>query len=224
MYLLCEGMRKQKFYYIFLALLAGSFLLDACHSSKKVINSVQVNKVETKSNYNPVSVNDNPENNAPKPSIIKTDDAAPPETRSEEKAIIADYADKLGVSKRDVTNYKLYHFIDDWYGTRYKYAGRTKSGIDCSDFVAILLKTVYNIDVSGAVTDIYKQCKPIKASELREGDLVFFKINKRALSHVGIYLQNHKFVHASVHAGVIIDDMNEDYYKKYFRVAGRILN
>jgi len=221
-----KGMKKREFYYIFLAILAGSFLWNACHSSKKVTKSTkstQVNKVETKSTYTPVSVNDDSENSLPKRSNIKTEDADPPETRSEEKAIITTYADKLGVPKRDVTNYKLYHFVDDWYGTRYKYAGRSKSGVDCSDFVAILLKTVYNIDVSGAVMDIYKQCKPIKASELKEGDLVFFKINKKSLSHVGVYLQNHKFVHASVHAGVIIDDLGEDYYKKYYRAAGRIL-
>jgi len=82
---------------------------------------------------------------------------------------------------------------------------------------------VYNITITGSVVDIYKNCKHIKASQLKEGDLVFFKINKRSVSHVGVYLHNQKFVHASVHTGVTIDDLGEDYYKKYFCGAGRII-
>lgn len=208
---------------MFLAILAGSFFWDACHSSKKITKSVKTNRIEEQSSNTPVSTNEVPENRAPKRSNIKNEDANTSEPRNDQKAIIAAYADKLGVPKRDINNYKLYHFIDDWYGTPYKYAGHSKSGVDCSDFVSLLLEHVYSVTISGPVTAIYKQCIPIKPSELKEGDLVFFKINKRSLSHVGVYLQNHKFVHASVHAGVIIDDLGEDYYKRYFRAAGRIV-
>ena len=49
-----------------------------------------------------------------------------------------------------------------------------------------------------------------------EGDILFFKIKKGQISHVGVYLGNNTFAHASVHSGVIISDLDEDYYKKYF--------
>lgn len=195
--------------------------MNACHSNKYVAKSVD--SADPQVENSSAAVPDySGESNAPQKNKRKspvTDEG----NTSKEEAIKTTYAEKLGVSKDDITNYKLYHFIDRWYGTPYKYAGRSKSGVDCSDFTALLFKDVYNISISGAVTDIYKQCKPIKRSELKEGDLVFFKINRKSLSHVGVYLQNHKFVHASVHSGVIIDDLGEDYYKKYFRAAGRIL-
>jgi len=203
----------------YLLLLISSILLDSCHSSKKV-TTTSVSETH-KSTYTSIQ-NNSPSNRTPSKSKSNN-----PPTKNEiaptESSIVAKYASKLDVSKRDITNDRLYTFIDGWYGTPYKYAGRTKSGIDCSDFAALLFQSVYNITLSGSVVDICKRCKPIKTSELREGDLLFFKINSKSLSHVGIYLQNHKFVHASVHAGVIIDDLEEDYYKKYFYKAGRIL-
>jgi len=56
---------------------------------------------------------------------------------------------------------------------------------------------------------------------LGEGDLVFFKIKKKRISHIGIYLGNNKFAHASVKNGVIISDMDEPYYQKRFYSGGR---
>ena len=166
---------------------------------------------------NPPPVNNNPKKEKHEKQVVLNNEA------TRESSILSTYAEKLGVSKTDITNYKLYNFIDLWYGTPYKYAGRSMSGVDCSDFVSLLVQSVYGIDLSGDVVAIYRQCKHIKPSQLKEGDLVFFKLNRRSLSHVGVYLQNHKFVHASVHSGVVIDDLHEDYYKKYFRLAGRIL-
>ena len=117
----------------------------------------------------------------------------------------------------------LYYQVYDWVGTRYKYAGRTKKGIDCSGFVSTLYKNTYCINLMGGSKDIWPTVKPIEKSELVEGDILFFKIKKGQISHVGVYLGNNKFAHASVHAGVIISDLDEDYYKKYFFKGGRIL-
>jgi lipoprotein Spr len=141
---------------------------------------------------------------------------------AKEKAIKEKYADKLGVPADSVSNYPLYSFVDDWYGTPYKYAGRTKSGVDCSDFICILLQTIYSKSLSGTAGNIFEACRPISADSLKEGDLVFFKINSKIISHVGFYLQNNRFVHASVHSGVVISDLGQDYYKKYFFKAGRL--
>ena len=112
--------------------------------------------------------------------------------------------------------------MNDWLGTTYCYAGNTKNGVDCSGFVSAIYKTVFHIDLEGSSKDIFKDAKTIKRSQLREGDLVFFRIRKKKVSHVGIYLGQNKFAHASVHDGVIISDLDEDYYKKYFYKGGRM--
>ena len=208
---------SKQLYVCFLAL-GASFLLDACHSGKNATKSSSTTRTR-ETTYTPTKEGSHGNDNAnPGKNLPANNEPTP-----KKNTIASTYAEKLGVSKSDITNYQLYSFIDAWYGTPYKYAGRTKSGVDCSDFVSLLLQNVYNLPVSGAVTDLYRQCKPIKPSQLREGDLVFFKINKKSLSHVGVYLQNNKFVHASVHSGVVIDDLGEDYYKKYFRASGRVL-
>jgi cell wall-associated NlpC family hydrolase len=140
------------------------------------------------------------------------------------KKISEKYALLLDISEDQISNSELYFFIDEWYGVPYKYGGCNKKGIDCSNFTATLYKDIYHKSVSGSSSSIYKQCKVISTKDLKEGDLVFFKIEKNEVSHVGIYLHNNKFVHATTKKGVMINDLNENYYKKYFFKAGRILN
>ena len=73
--------------------------------------------------------------------------------------------------------------------------------------------------------DLYnKECRHIKERELREGDLVFFRFSKSGkINHVGIYLENGNFVHASSSRGVIISNLDEAYYRRGFVGAGRVL-
>ena len=81
-------------------------------------------------------------------------------------------------------------------------------------------------DIFGYISEI--AAEKISEKELKEGDLVFFTINSKPnakegqVSHMGIYLQNNKFVHATTKAGVMINDLDEEYYKKYFEGGGRI--
>ena|ERR1035437_2766608 len=116
----------------------------------------------------------------------------------------------------------LYHQVYDWVGTRYKYAGKTKKGIDCSGFVSEMYRNTYCINLGGGSRDIWPTVTPIEKDNLQEGDILFFKIKKGQISHVGIYLGNNKFAHASVAYGVIISDLDEEYYKKYFFKGGRV--
>lgn len=127
----------------------------------------------------------------------------------------------MGVSETDINNLALYQFIDEWYGTPYKYAGKSKSGVDCSGFTGILLREVFGKEVSGSSASIYNGCEKILKEELKEGDLVFFRIESKEISHVGVYLQNNRFVHASTVGGVMINDLQKEYYVKYFAGAGR---
>ncbi len=212
--------RSSRLLFLFVCVLIASFLLESCHSSKKAAKSKAAAQKQ-QSAYTPTP--NPPQTVNPSRHTKRNKNNPPSQTASRESGIAKKYASKLGVSEGNITNYDLYNFIDLWYAVPYKYAGRTKAGVDCSDLASLLFQSVYSITISGNVTDIYKRCKPIKASELKEGDLIFFKINSKSLSHIGVYLQNHKFVHASVHAGVVISDMGEDYYKKYYWGAGRLL-
>lgn len=120
-------------------------------------------------------------------------------------------------------NYALYKTIVNWLGTNYQFAGETDKGIDCSGFATLLYKEAYGIGLSGGSYDIIKQVDTTFKSkdELQVGDLVFFRIYKKRVSHVGVYIGNNKFAHSSTRAGVIISDLNEPYYQKYYYKAGR---
>lgn len=128
----------------------------------------------------------------------------------------------LGCEVDTLTNPGLYQTVDEWLGTPYKYSGDCREGIDCSGFVSMLYLKVYGVELAHSSSEIFKDSKPLKKNALKEGDLVFFKIKKHRISHVGIYMGNNKFAHASVQNGVIISDLDEPYYKKYFFKGGKV--
>ena len=142
-------------------------------------------------------------------------------THSNSSSIKSKYASALGVSSNNIANITLYEFIDDWYGVPYKYGGTSKSGADCSGFIGQLYSNVYHKSLPRTTKEIDEACSKVSKSSLSEGDLVFFDINKKKSSHVGVYLQNNKFVHASTSKGVIISDLNNPYYQKTFSQGGR---
>lgn len=116
----------------------------------------------------------------------------------------------------------LFLEVFSWLNTPYQWGGKTKGGVDCSDLVCSILSKLYNLHLGGAAGDLFNKCDEVMPSELQEGDLVFFNINGRPFSHVGIYLQNGMFAHASVHNGVIISSLDEKYYQHWFYKAGRV--
>ena len=130
---------------------------------------------------------------------------------------------KLGLDKKEIAHHKLYSFVNEWYGVPYKYGGCTKEGVDCSCFVCEMYKKVYqNGNLNRTAGEMFKACEQISADDAKQGDLFFFKINGDKISHVGVCLKKDVFVHASTSKGVMINSIEEAYYKKYFFCAGRI--
>lgn len=137
--------------------------------------------------------------------------------------ILNKYSTMMGLLPKEMTNYILYQFIDEWYGVRYRYGGTDKSGIDCSAFVQRLYQQVYGAELVRTARNQFHECRMVWDMEsLKEGDLVFFKTRGRHISHVGIYLFNNYFVHASSSHGVMISNLADNYWQRKFAGAGKI--
>ena len=115
----------------------------------------------------------------------------------------------------------MLEFIEEWYGTPYRYGGTTKKGIDCSAFVNFFMSAVYALAIPRNSKEQYDAAKKIRKKQLEEGDLVFFN-TRGGISHVGVYMGNNKFVHASTSSGVVISDMDDEYFAKRYVASGRV--
>jgi cell wall-associated NlpC family hydrolase len=129
----------------------------------------------------------------------------------------------MNVTLCDKDNVQLYDAIEKWYGTPYKMGGCSLTGIDCSCFTLTIYETVYGIKLNRRAMDMVKDIQLIDRKELREGDLVFFKNNGK-INHVGIYLKEDMFVHASSSKGVMISKLTESYWNSRFYKGGRHKN
>lgn len=137
--------------------------------------------------------------------------------------LLGKYAEKMETFPDKINNYVLYRFIDEWYGVKYCYGGSDKSGIDCSAFVQKLYEEVFCTDLLRTAAQQFHMCKIVlDADKLKEGDLVFFKTRGRRISHVGIYLANNYFVHASRSSGVMISCLDDAYWARRYAGAGKI--
>jgi len=133
------------------------------------------------------------------------------------------YASILDVPADQLMNTKLLLDIDYWWGTKYCLGGSTEDCIDCSAFTQNLMREVYAINIPRTAREQYDNSDHIKKDELQEGDLVFFQTYRHQISHVGVYITNNKFAHASVSNGVMISDLDDPYWKQRYAAAGRVL-
>lgn len=119
----------------------------------------------------------------------------------------------------------LYKEAVAWLKTPYRRGGMTAKGIDCSGFTKTVYKNVFGIQLNRVSTDIAsKDVEDVKKEELKPGDLVFFATSRRkkGVNHVGVYLGNNHFVHASTSKGVTISSLDEPYYKRTWVKGGQV--
>lgn len=117
----------------------------------------------------------------------------------------------------------LYDEAFDWIGVPYKYGKSGKTGTDCSSFVKSLYTASYGRPLQGTSRSLYDQITPAESKkDLKEGDLVFFKIRGTRISHVGVYLRDGYFIHASTKRGVMVNNLSEKYYKAYYFAGGTL--
>jgi lipoprotein Spr len=131
------------------------------------------------------------------------------------------YAQLLDVEVEAVTNIILFKEIEKWLGTRYRYGGASDKGIDCSAYSATLVHSVFGLVLPRTARDQYAGCIKLDKEQLQQGDLVFFN-TRGGISHVGVYLGNGYFTHASTSIGVTISNLSETYWSKKFVSGGRL--
>lgn len=112
-----------------------------------------------------------------------------------------------------------------WVGTPYKSGGKGRNGIDCSGLSCQIYENVYRVRLSRRSEDQYrKDCRRHKRRvHLKSGDLVFFHPTgkRRRVNHVGIYLKDNLFIHASSSRGVCVDNLDDDYWDRHWLGGGR---
>ncbi|QLB13045.1 putative lipoprotein NlpC [Bisgaardia hudsonensis] len=111
----------------------------------------------------------------------------------------------------------------EWAGTPYRLGGRTRQGIDCSGFVQTTFFDRFGINLPRTTKEQAKMGYKINRNEIQTGDLVFFKTGRGPYGyHVGVYVKEDKFLHASTKGGVIYSSLNSPYWKKTYWQARRI--
>lgn len=135
------------------------------------------------------------------------------------KSIFADYE----------LRYQLVNNINKWLGTPYRRGGRTGKGVDCSNFVSVVIEQTLGFRFPAGASSQSTYFTPIKnMDELQFGDLLFFSGSKskraRGIRHVGIYINDGMFAHsssASSGRGVKYSLLTDGYYTERFRYGGR---
>jgi cell wall-associated NlpC family hydrolase len=107
-------------------------------------------------------------------------------------------------------------------GAPYKYGGAGPEAFDCSGLVTYAHRQI-GVAVPRTAAQQFAAATPVKRGELRPGDLVFFRLDSREVSHVGIYAGDGRFVHAPQRGGhVRVASLDEDYFRRSFAGAGRL--
>lgn len=130
---------------------------------------------------------------------------------------------KLQIDSIDVNYIDFYREIANWLGTRYCLGSMSQNAVDCSGFTKIIYSTVFNKDIPRTSHDMSNSLtQTLSVDQLLPGDLVFFATRgKKHINHVGMYVGEGNFVHASI-KGVKISSLSEGYYHNTWRKAGRI--
>lgn len=191
------------------AIVAKTSKKKATTSSKRKVATSSKRKRNTKKRVQYA------DNRAPAASEIESDEDLV------EEEVLAENAVDMDVQKL------LLDTAFSYLGTPYKHAGVTRKGMDCSGFVSTTFKAI-DVPLSRSSQEMATQGKRIKLKNVRVGDLLFFKtLRHNRISHVGMVVDVQdgevKFIHASSKRGVVISSLSENYYKKAFRMAKRVM-
>jgi len=137
----------------------------------------------------------------------------------------------IGRTNHPISNKKVNKIVNHakgFVGTRYKFGGTTRKGMDCSGLVYVSFKQE-NIALPRISRDMAKKGMRINLNQVEEGDLVFFRTNKnrKVINHVGLVVESKrgsvKFIHSTTSRGVIISSLDEGYWNEAFVEVRRVI-
>lgn len=120
------------------------------------------------------------------------------------------------------TKAQLLEQFHHWEGVRYQWGGTGVNGIDCSALTQKIYSAALKKLLPRTTGEQIKEGEPVPVSQLLPGDLIFFK-PKKSVRHVGIYIGNNKFMHASSSQGVTLSSLENPFWVAHFETARRIL-
>jgi len=129
-------------------------------------------------------------------------------------------AQPLSLSRPQIRD-RLIAQYESWKGTRYRLGGMSRSGIDCSGFVHVIFRDHMDLQLPRTTRALAETGKRISDQNLAAGDLVLFKTGWFS-RHVGIYIGDSRFIHASRSEGVTLSSLHDDYWAQNFWMARRV--
>lgn len=129
-------------------------------------------------------------------------------------------------SRRDVSPVDvalMQRIVDGYIGVPYRSGGFGRLGVDCSGLVYAVYRDYDGLHLPPNTRKLFDQLSRVSYRNLECGDLVFFSLGGEYVSHVGIYVGDGRFVHASRSQGVMVSAMSEDYYRNSYVGARRVL-
>ena len=156
------------------------------------------------------------------------------ETKENDKIVDKREVDKIVSGGRDfrkekntsiapLDHSKMMREISKYMGVPYQHGGASMQGIDCSAYTTAVYDKSVGKKLPRSAHDQYTMGKPVPFRDLKFGDLIFFNTTGQPASHVGIYLGDDLFAHASVSLGVTISSLQSSYYEKRYEGARRII-
>ncbi|MCW8796843.1 MAG: C40 family peptidase [Chlorobium sp.] len=118
----------------------------------------------------------------------------------------------------------FFNDVRQFFGVRYRWGGQTPDGFDCSGFVKFMYERVFSMRLPRTSIEMASIGEKVERDELRPGDLVFFNTRGKRINHVGIFIGNGTFIHASVSRGVTEDRLQQNYFAKRFVGAVRVID
>ena len=126
---------------------------------------------------------------------------------------------------RNSSSRRLLEVADRYLGIPYKWGGTTRRGMDCSAMARAIVREAYGIELPRTSKQMFVVGSPIGSrKDLRPGDLLFFRIaaSGPGISHVGVYVGDDRFIHASLSRGGVIDSLNQPYFGSRYAGGRRL--
>jgi len=205
---------------VFCCVLLGAALLSGCGSSRRFASH------EGK--------NENAAPPAKKPGPRFAHQEREEETREDDHKPAPGEIEKITGGSRDfkheknpaikpLDQSKMMREISRYMGVPYVYGGMSESGLDCSGYTSLVFERAIGVKLPRSAAEQSKTGHDVALSDLKFGDLIFFNTTGESASHVGIYLGDDLFAHASVSLGVTISSLESSYFKTRYESARRIV-